>query len=195
MKTNWGKWYRIWFWIWVLVVIFTVCKVGIDKYQPALKIEFDSSVQYSRPYKGKLIQDEYETEDAILESIVVPINMLCEFDFHTATSIVAGEAKGEPYEGKLAVAQCIYDSMIYESTDVNGIKFKFDGWEPSLENSNPELWAECMQAVDDVFNQGIRVSDEPLLWFYNRNKMYSSFHESQTHVKTIGSHSFFTANN
>ena len=52
-----------------------------------------------------------------------------------------------------------------------------------------------LQAVDDVFLNGVRVTDEPILYYYNPAYGYSSFHESQIYVMTIQHHRFFKRRN
>ena len=122
-----------------------------------------------------------------------PYYFLDEEDKEMIIAIVAGEAKGEDYEGKLAVAQCILDNLIYENTTIENIKWKFDGYDSELKKENEEAWDECKKAVEAVFDKGERVINEPLLWFYNRKTTYSSFHEEKTkYVGDWGNHSFFT---
>ena len=146
-------------------------------------------------YETKTAQESKSVDEILIEKAnLIPFFYLSESDKYIATCIVAGEAEGENYEGKLAVAQVILNSMIYEDCGIENVKWKFDGWNPKLESKNPELWAECRRAVDAAFDDGDRVTDEFILWFYNRNAMYSRFHESQKWAIDIGNHSFFAPN-
>ena len=118
---------------------------------------------------------------------------LTEADRKTIQYIVAGEAKGEPMEGKMAVAQCILHGMAKSgwSAERVRIEYQYSGWDDELENTNPEAWAEVVEAVSRVFDDGELISDKPILYFYAPNVVSSSWHESLNHAVTIGGHRFF----
>ena len=97
-----------------------------------------------------------------------PFFNLTEADRKTIQYIVAGEAKGEPIEGKMAVAQCILHGMVKSgwSAERVRIEYQYSGWDDELENVNPEAWAEVVEAVSRVFDDGELISDKPILYFY-----------------------------
>lgn len=140
---------------------------------------------------------EYEDKVAIDTGLEddVPFFKITDAERQTLISIVAGEAEGESFKGKMAVAQCLLDSIDYEKNTVAGIRWKFDGYNPDLENTNPEVWAECEEAVSRVFDDGDTITHDLILWYYNPDVCYSGFHESQTYLMTIGSHRFFGIKN
>ena len=127
--------------------------------------------------------------------IVEPTPAVVEDERHILISIVAGEANGEPYLGKVAVAQCLYDGMIRSGVDAAGVRtaYQYSGWNPGLEFSNPEQWQECVDAVAQVFDDGIMATEEFIVWFYNPNICSSPWHESQKYVEIegVGQHRFF----
>lgn len=102
--------------------------------------------------------------------------------------VVAAEARGEPYEGQMAVAQCILNACIRD-----GIRppeaIKRYGYAAPCTGLTPSV----MRAVRAVFDDGETVTDEPILYFYAPALCYSSFHESQIFVMEIGGHRFFKA--
>lgn len=108
-------------------------------------------------------------------------------------SIIAGEAKGESIEGKMAVAQCICNAMLKDELSAIEVKnqYQYSGWDSELKNTNPELWAEIKIAVDRVFDNGEIVSDKPILYFYAPKYVKSKWHETLNHAVTIGGHRFF----
>ena len=118
---------------------------------------------------------------------------LTEADRKTIQYIVAGEAKGEPIEGKMAVAQCILNGMVKSgwSAERVRIEYQYSGWDDELENVNPKAWAEVVEAVSRVFDDGELISDKPILYFYAPDITSSSWHESLNHAVTIEGHRFF----
>ena len=130
---------------------------------------------------------------AMVEYSHPPFFNLTETDRKTIQYIVAGEAKGEPMEGKMAVAQCILHGMVKSgwSAERVRIEYKYSGWDDELENANPEAWAEVVEAVSRVFDDGELISDKPILYFYAPDITSSSWHESLNHAITIEGHRFF----
>ncbi len=122
-----------------------------------------------------------------------PFFNLTEAERKTIQYIVAGEAKGEPMEGKIAVAQCILHGMVKSgwSAERVRIEYQYSGWDDELENVNPEAWAEVVEAVSRVFDDGELISDKPILYFYAPDITSSSWHESLNHAVTIEGHKFF----
>ena len=130
---------------------------------------------------------------AMVEYSHPPFFNLTEADRKTIQYIVAGEAKGEPMEGKMAVAQCILHGMVKSgwSAERVRIEYQYSGWDDELENANPEAWAEVVEAVSRVFDDGELISDKPILYFYAPDIASSSWHESLNHAVTIEGHKFF----
>lgn len=122
-----------------------------------------------------------------------PFYPITEDDRYVIECIVAGEAKGEPTEGKMAVAQCILHGMVKSgwSAERVRIEYQYSGWDDELENVNPEAWAEVVEAVSRVFDDGELISDKPILYFYAPDITSSSWHESLNHAVTIEGHKFF----
>nr|DAG87184.1 MAG TPA: Cell Wall Hydrolase [Herelleviridae sp.] len=119
--------------------------------------------------------------------------MWSEYDKYIVECIVAGEAKGEPIEGKMAVAQCLKNAMIKEGLSASDVRtqYQYSGWDDELQNSNPDCWAEVCESVTRVFDYNETVTDKPILYFYAPKQVKSSWHESLNHAVTIGGHRFF----
>lgn len=144
--------------------------------------------------------DEVEESATIVEpepveepkfNATTPYFPLSDEDRQIALSIMACECPYEPWEGQLMVAQCIMDFMSYYGYDMQTVKLYFDGWNPNLENSNPDAWATLNAAIDEVFVYGNLPTEETVLWFYNPKICSSSWHESQKFVAEICCHRFF----
>lgn len=113
-------------------------------------------------------------------------------DRYTICCIVAGEAKGEFIEGKMAVATCLMHAMAKHQISASEVrtKYKYSGWDSGLENSNPDAWAEVEEAVSRVFDDGEIVSDKPILFFYAPKRAKGTWHKTLPHDQIIGNHSF-----
>lgn len=194
---------------WILVDIF-ICKIDIsdsDSENANPKIENEIQDDGRLPgddveasgFAGNWNGDFYnENEIQILNLTMVeyshpPFFNLTETDRKTIQCIVAGEAKGESMEGKMAVAQCILNGMVKSgwSAERVRIEYQYSGWDDELENVNPEAWAEVVEAVSCVFDDGELISDKPILYFYAPDITSSSWHESLNHAITIEGHKFF----
>ena len=194
---------------WILVDIF-ICKIDIsdsDSENTNPKIENEIQDDGRLPgddveasgFAGNWNEDfDDENEIQILNLTMVeysrpPFFNLTEAERKTIQYIVAGETKGESMEGKMAVAQCILNGMVKSnwSAERVRIEYQYSGWDDELENMNPEAWAEVVEAVSRVFDDGELISDKPILYFYAPNVVSSSWHESLNHAVTIGGHKFF----
>ena len=141
---------------------------------------------------------EPKEEQELEESLVQQEARIPEFgyDYEYVMRVVATESRGEPYEGQLAVAQCIRETS--ERTMMTP--------EEVVKQVNPNGTRQYAQPVDisvvtdsvrdaccDVFVLGVSATDEPIRYFYSTaSGFYSSWHEnSLEYVMTIGNHKFF----
>ena len=141
---------------------------------------------------------EQTEEQELEESLVQQEARMPEFgyDYEYVMRVVAAESRGEPYEGQLAVAQCIR-----ETSERNMMTP-----EEVVKQVNPNGTRQYAQPVDisvvtdsvrdaccDVFVHGISATDEPIRYFYSTaSGFYSAWHEnSLEYVTTIGNHRFF----
>lgn len=101
-------------------------------------------------------------------------------------SVVTGEARGEPFAGKVAVAQCILQACEDDGIrpDEAVVKYKYC-------KSRPEPTEEALEAVAAVFDFGQVVTSEPIKYYYAPALVYSEWHETQDYVMTISGHKFF----
>ena len=122
-----------------------------------------------------------------------PFYPITEDERYVIECIVAGEAKGEPIEGKMTVAQCILHGMVKSnwSAERVRIEYQYSGWDDELENVNPEAWAEVVEAVSRVFDDGEMISDKPILYFYSPKRVSSDWHESLNFSCELSNHRFF----
>ena len=100
--------------------------------------------------------------------------------------VITAEAAGEPFAGKVAVAQCILqvceDEGIRPPEALRRYKYS---------TRRPEPTPEALEAVEAVFDFGHVATSEPIRYFYAPDLVESSWHESQVYVMTINNHKFF----
>lgn len=99
---------------------------------------------------------------------------------------VMAESGIEPFDGKMAVSQCILN--VCEKTGKRPVEIVA---EYGYTDRRVEPNAETREAVAAVFDAGETVTDADILYFYAPELVYSEWHESQTYVCTIGGHRFF----
>ena len=118
------------------------------------------------------------------------------YDYEYVVRVVAAESRGEPYEGQLAVAQCIAETAkrslmnpeeVVKQVNSNGTRQYAQPIEAS------EVTQSVRDACLDVFVYGYCATDEPIQYFYStKNGFYSKWHENSLEfVVQIGNHKFF----
>ena len=159
------------------------------------------SVQYT--IKAEPIEESVEPQPIYIEPEIVELESeieyyvspiyLTEDDRWFIECVVAGECAYEPYEGKLAVAQCYFDAMIKDGLTAREVKevYQYAGWNPDLDKQDRKMYIEVMDAVHDIFDVGQFVTEKPILFFYAPSLCDSPWHESQNYAMTIGGHKFF----
>ena len=100
--------------------------------------------------------------------------------------VVMAEAGGEPYEGQLAVAQCILNACLLDGLRPAQVVIKY-----KYTAARPMPTEAVKMAVRAVFDKGEEFIDPEVKYFYAPNLAKSAWHESQVYVCTIGSHRFF----
>ena len=100
--------------------------------------------------------------------------------------VLTAEADGEPFAGKVAVAQCILQTC--EDTDMRPHEVLSMY---SYSKRRPEPSDEALEAVAAVFDFGHVATTEPIKYFYAPALTDSEWHESQAYVMTINNHKFF----
>lgn len=141
------------------------------------------------------IEPESQIEEQESESTFVyePPFHLTEYETWFVECVVGGEAAGEPYEGKVAVAQCYFDAMLKDGLSATEVKsaYGYSGWNENLDKQDPKAYDEVKNAVMDVFYGGKFVTDKPILYFYAPRWCTSEWHEAQEYWGSIANHKFF----
>lgn len=100
--------------------------------------------------------------------------------------VVMAESGIEPFDGKMAVSQCILNACEKTGKRPAEIVAEYGYTDRRVEPN-----AETRKAVAAVFDAGETATDREILYFYAPALCQSLWHESQTYVCTIGGHRFF----
>ena len=133
-----------------------------------------------------------EIENDVVE--FEPYYPITDDDRYVIERIVAGEAGHEPLLGKMAVAQCILNAMEQDGLTASEVRktYQYSGWmKENFPTNYPEDWAEVQQAVWCVFDNGEKVTEENILWFYAPKYSEGSWHNTQKFVVEISNHRFY----
>lgn len=111
---------------------------------------------------------------------------LSDYERRVAECIVMGESGGESYDGQVLVAQCLLNACLKEGLQPSEVRisYQYSGW-----NSNPSK--SVKNAVSAVFDNGYKLTDEFVLYFYAPKYTSSRWHETQKFVCEVGGHRFF----
>ena len=100
--------------------------------------------------------------------------------------VVMAESGTEPFDGKMAVSQCILNACEKTGKRPAEVITEYGYTDRRVEPN-----AETREAVAAVFDAGETVTDAKILFFYAPALVSSAWHESQTYICTIGGHKFF----
>ncbi|MBM4763573.1 cell wall hydrolase [Bacillus sp. B15-48] len=106
--------------------------------------------------------------------------------------LVHAEAKGEPFEGKVAVAKVVLNRMEHEQfpDTIEEVIYQKNAFEPVQNGSIQEpANEEARQAVKEAIKADEEEHDD-ILYFYNPDTATSNWIFSRQVVKKIGNHSF-----
>ena len=100
--------------------------------------------------------------------------------------VITAEATGEPFAGKVAVAQCILQACEDDGIRPGEVLKKY-----TYSTRRPAATQEALNAVQAVFDFGQVATTEPIKYFYAPSLAGGGWHETQIYVMTINSHKFF----
>lgn len=135
-----------------------------------------------------------ETVPAEVETCSVePIISCTEEEEALLVSLVIAEAKGEPYEGQVAVAQVVCDRVAagFGDTITEVIYAKNQFAAPSTESH--DKYPLAVKAVHAVLHEGARAFEESTIFFFNPATSSPSAVEwlrTKPYIGTIGNHEF-----
>lgn len=132
---------------------------------------------------------EVEVEEVIEAEPPVKVETafyLTDAEREIVEKVVMGESGGEPYEGQVLVAQCLLNASLRDGIQPSEVRinYQYAGW-----NDNPS--ESVKRAVSAVFDEGYKLTDEFILYFYAPRWCNSYWHETQRFILEVGGHRFF----
>ena len=173
----------------ILIAAYTVATFWICAVPKETKIELPEETEiiaYNVQYTSA---PEIEVEEIPEEVVNKPASEPeWGFDFDYICRVVAAESRGEPYEGQVAVARCIWNTAIYKGITMEQVVNMPNRYANPV--SIDLVTDELRDACRDAF-LGINLpTEEPIEYFYSGD--WSQWHESALeYVMTIGGHKFF----
>lgn len=112
------------------------------------------------------------------------------WDYGYVVRVVGSEARGEPFEGIVAVAQCIADTAERTGMNPEEVVRQPNQYAPPM----PDYIFDNCETVNEacllVFACGERVVDDDIE-FFKTLSCKSAWHDSLRYVCTIGNHQFY----
>lgn len=199
--------WRISICIWALVVILEWIEILHDRQNQNQKMSQSFEIDFQEPdiQLVNIVNDkiktisavdkifEYRKMDAAYVESITPFFELTDEERYVVECMVAGEAGGEPYEGKWAVAQCIWQACVNDELQPSEVKkqYQYAGWKENLKSESEQAYLDVQDVVSRVFDDGEMFVDDEILWFYAPKYCVSNWHESMRFVTEIGGHRFF----
>ncbi|MGV2941350.1 cell wall hydrolase [Mesobacillus sp. LC4] len=124
------------------------------------------------------------------ESSVTDKRFIKEEEVKLLARLVHAEAKGEPYEGKVAVAEVVLNRVENEQfpDSVKEVIYQKNAFQPVQNGAiNKPAGEEAIKAVEDALENENKIDS---LYFYNPDTATSQWIFTRDVVKTIGKHAF-----
>ena len=175
--------------VWLLWLLL----IALPLVQPKIEVVPEPELEVAQTTVRPLPTRDTEVVRVIPEEVAQQEAQMPEFgyDYEYVCAVVAAECRGEPYEGQLAVAQCIRTSAERKMlTPEEAVKLPNRYTDPCTYEPDIEL---VRDACCDVFVHGISATDEPIEYFYSTvGGFVSWWHENNLEfVMEIGNHRFF----
>jgi N-acetylmuramoyl-L-alanine amidase len=131
-----------------------------------------------------------KVDDNTKESSLTDKRFIKEEEVKLLARLVHAEAKGEPYEGKVAVAEVVLNRVEHEQfpDTVKEVIYQKNAFEPVQNGAIQEpADSEAIEAVEDALENENNID---CLYFFNPDTATSDWIFTRDVVKTIGNHSF-----
>ena len=177
---------------WVLLILYIaglIAAIVFCKAEPAIEETTHTTTAEVAPIKmPEMTEEDIEFELLCQQEAKMPE---LAWDFEHVVAVVAAECRGEPYEGQVAVCQCILETSIARGITPEEVVDMPNRYADPL--NNEEAKELVRDACINTFILGERATDEPIEYFYSTVGGFESYwHETALeYVMTIGNHKFF----
>lgn len=187
--------------VWMIAMTVAVVALCIDSFaeEEATPISSEESLQeqssdvqeYStEEIKQEVNEVEEVEEEEVLEHIETTFSLSDE-ERYIVEQVVMEECGNEPYEGIVAVAQCIYNTAVHKGISPSAV-VQVPGQYASM--SEEAANDNVKEAVAQVFDREEFYVEEPIMYFYAPKYSAGTWHETSPNLEyvcTIGGHKFF----
>ena len=187
--------------VWIIAMTVAVVALCIDSFaeEEPSSIQYEDSQQEAPSYVNDYITEEIKQEhdeveeveeDEVLEHIETTFQLSDE-ERYIVEQVVMSECGNEPYEGIVAVAQCVYNTAVYKNMSPAAV-VQVPGQYASM--SSKDANGNVKKAVSQVFDSEEFYVEEPIMFFYAPKYSAGTWHESSPNLEyvcTIGGHKFF----
>ena len=187
--------------VWMIAITVAVVALCIDSFaeEEATTISSEESLQEQssdvREYSTEDIKyscNEVEQEEAVeVTEHKETTFCLSNSERYIVEQVVMSECGNEPYEGIVAVAQCIYNTAVNKEMSPADV-VQVPGQYASM--SSKEANDSVKDAVAQVFDSEEFYVEEPIMFFYAPKYSAGTWHETSPNLEyvcTIGGHKFF----
>lgn len=168
-----------------------------------------SGLSLADTYPKGYYEHEVPTHKIKIEEVVLPPEMepmptptptpkpvafkLSDYERQVLINIVSGEAGYDGYESQWAVATCLYNACKRDGLQPSQVRkrYQYSGWKTNLKSESSKAYNNVVKAVSAVFDDGYRITNEPILWFYAPKYCRGTFHNTQKYVGTWGTQKFY----
>lgn len=161
-------------------------------------VNVDEGSEYSSSVNEHCTNDDYgysndvkpEYGEEVTEYIETSFSLTDE-ERYTVEQVVMTECGYEPYEGIVAVVQCIYNTALHNGVSpatVVRVPGQYAQMSEVIANDNVK------KAVSQVFDREEFYVSEPIMYFYAPKYSAGTWHENSPNLQyvcTIGGHKFF----
>ena len=165
--------------------VYIMATQATERQQPAAPKPTEIDMEIIQPEQITPLPEILEPEPEVEEE-PAPRYALTSEERDLVERVVMAEAGGEHYEGQMLVAQCILNAADKTGTRPSEVVVTYQ-----YTKNRPEPTQSVRDAVAAVFDAGETVTTEPILFFYNPDRVTSKWHESQDFVIEAGGHRFF----
>lgn len=149
-------------------------------------------------YKEIVKAEPIDTSKPILQDVSGTLSTgngqpyaLTDYERDLIERVVMAEIRGGTYNDKLAVAQCIYDRIVCNGKTVEQVIFQKNAFAEPYSKKDPSQ--SVKDAVSEVFDEGKRVTKEPIFYFIATYAVTSDcFHETQKCVYVTEDHRYYS---
>lgn len=188
--------------VWMIAMTVAVVALCIDSFaeevQPSVSYEEESMEESTCAVPSYTTEDvkyscnevEAVEEDEVPEHKEITFSLSDE-ERYIVEQVVMSECGNEPYEGIVAVAQCIYNTAVNKSISPSAV-VQVPGQYASM--SSKEANDNVKKAVSQVFDSEEFYVEEPIMFFYAPKYSAGTWHETSPNLEyvcTIGGHKFF----